>query len=245
MQNKIPILIIRPQIDAEKTARNWQKSGINAIAAPLSKFTMLDSKLDKENDYQAIIFTSKNAIYALAQKKIIKNFTHLPCFCVGEICAQFAQKEGFENIIIAKGNVKNLIEKLKIYQWQKRSKILYPRARNISLELKSAVRPFGLKIEDYIIYDMQPIDIYHEKIRQYILGGQEIAFALYSKNNAKWLIMLIERLGVQVNFSKIFFICFSENIAKQLSSFSGAKILIAKHVNDEAMKRLALKLTNN
>ncbi len=241
----LPILITRAQPDANISVKNWQQAGLNAIATPLMKFSLLANKFNSSLDYKAVIFTSANGVRALEQKGLINKLNHLPIFCVGESCARYAKEAGFSTINFAGGDIDSLLFLLKRQTEKIDNPILYPRAQHIRKNIKEHCKSINLIIKDYICYEMQPIDISNGIILKQVKEQQSLVISLYSVRVAKILFNLLQQLEDQTDFSNITLLCLSKNIADVFLTFPLAKKLIAKQTNDAAMIALALKLTND
>ena len=93
------ILLTRPLDDSLDLMLKFSSEGFKISHLPLIKIKKLENKQKIVNDYDALIFTSSNAIKYLDIKKINKN---IYCFCVGEVTENEVKKKGFQNIISAK-----------------------------------------------------------------------------------------------------------------------------------------------
>ena len=103
---KNSILLTRPLQDSIEMSRNIS-SEFEFFIAPLLEIEKVNYDQKKLNDCKSIIFTSANAIKFLETKNIDKN---IKCFCVGLATEKKAKSVGFQNIIAAEGNVRNLKE---------------------------------------------------------------------------------------------------------------------------------------
>ena len=130
------ILITRPLIDAEDLMGKIFSLGHKIIHIPNFKnFFLLKQNPLMQNQYNAFIFTSANAIRNL---KVIKQDKNKLCFCVGAITEKIARMSGYNNTISAGGTVnalKNLI--INSNQINEKSKIAYFCGDNVSYDLGS------------------------------------------------------------------------------------------------------------
>ena len=244
-KNKVAILITRAEPDVNISVKNWQQAGLNAIAAPLTQFNLLENKIIKFDKYRAVIFTSANGVRAIEQLGLGDSLKNLPAFCVGENSAKWAREFGFINVKSAKGNVKDLIKLLKQNKNEISGDIIYPCAKHISQDLQKLSKPFGLFVEHLPIYEMQLIKTAHEIILDRIKQKEPLIIACYSLRSARMVLELIKQKQQITDFSFITIICLSKRIFSIFAKYSFNKLLIAKKSNDEAMMALALSLTND
>ena len=103
------VLITRPLIETEDLMGKLFSFGHKIIHIPTLKISATGKNLDDVKKYDALIFTSSNAIKNL---KIIKEDKTKLCFCVGAITEKIARNFGYINTISAGGTVnalKNLL----------------------------------------------------------------------------------------------------------------------------------------
>ena len=101
------ILFTRPLEDCEELILKFSKLGNKVSHMPVIQIEKVEYEKINFLDYKAIIFTSANALKFLETKQIDKKII---CFCVGRATEKKALSLGFQNVITAEGNVKNLEE---------------------------------------------------------------------------------------------------------------------------------------
>ena len=112
----------------------------------------LDYNKIKIYNYDAIIFTSSNAIRFLELKNINKNIL---CFCVGSSTEKTARSNGFQNVFAADGNVRNLKELIQQNLSEKDNKILYVSGDVVSYPLDKELISEGYNVERLINYTVK------------------------------------------------------------------------------------------
>ena len=101
------ILITRPLDDSRDIIMKFKNLGHKVSYMPLIEIENIPHKNIYFDEYKALIFTSANSLKFLNSKNIKKNIF---CFCVGLATEKKALELGFQNIITAEGNVRNLEE---------------------------------------------------------------------------------------------------------------------------------------
>ena len=103
------ILITRPLIDSEDLMGKLFSLGHKIIHIPTLEISAVKTESVDIKEYDALIFTSANAIRNL---KAVNEAKSKLCFCVGSISEKIARQSGYHNTLSAGGTVnalKNLI----------------------------------------------------------------------------------------------------------------------------------------
>ena len=103
------ILITRPLIDSEDLMGKLFSLGHKIIHVPTLKISSVKKESIDISQYDALIFTSANAVRNL---KVLNKDKNKLCFCVGSITEKIARQLGYQNTLSAGGTVnalKNLI----------------------------------------------------------------------------------------------------------------------------------------
>ena len=101
------IIITRPKEDSLQLLEKIKKLGHTTTHLPVIKIEKLETKKINLSNYQAVIFTSSNAIRFM---NIEKFNSKIKCFCVGKATEFTAKQVGFINTYTSEGTVDSLIE---------------------------------------------------------------------------------------------------------------------------------------
>ena len=143
------ILFTRPLEDCEELILQFSKLGHKVSHMPVIQIEKVEYEKINFLDYKAIIFTSANALKFLDTKMIDKKII---CFCVGSATEKKALSLGFQNVITAEGNVKNL-EELILQNFNTSSgKMLYVSGEIISNDLDKNLISLGYNVQRVINY---------------------------------------------------------------------------------------------
>ena len=110
------ILLTRPLKDSRELILKFQKLGHNVSHLPLISIERKNHEKINFSEFKSIIFTSSNSVNFLDTAEIDKKII---CFCVGSATEQAVRKKGFQNVISADGNVRNLKELILQYVGEK------------------------------------------------------------------------------------------------------------------------------
>ena len=100
------VLITRPRLDGEETARHLAELDIQSVIAPLIEISdIARAAQDLERDLegvQAVLVTSANGARAFARATMQRT---IPVFAVGDASAAAATQSGFSQVTSANGDV--------------------------------------------------------------------------------------------------------------------------------------------
>jgi len=128
----VHIVITRPKEDSLHLIENLIKLGHAVTHLPVIKIEKLETKRINLINYQAVIFTSANAIKFM---NIEKFNSKIKCFCVGNTTESVAKQVGFINTYSSEGTVDSLIELIVRTLDNKSEKLLYLSSEFISRDL--------------------------------------------------------------------------------------------------------------
>ena len=126
------IVITRPKEDSLYLIESLIKLGHVVTHLPVIKIEKLETKKINLLDYQAVIFTSSNAIRFM---NIEKFNSKIKCFCVGKATESSAKQVGFINTHTSEGTVDSLVELIIRNLDNKSGRLLYLSSEFISKDL--------------------------------------------------------------------------------------------------------------
>ncbi len=204
------ILITRPLIDAEDIMGKLFSLGHKIIHIPTLKILPKNTDPINENDYDAFIFTSTNAIRNL---KVKKNDKTKLCFCVGAITEKLARMKGYNNTISAGGTVnalKNLIINSK--QLTKNSKIAYFCGDHITYDLETELKEEGLSLKKVVNYTSEKITDLNEESKKIILRHPPDIIFVYSTRSAQSFIAITKNYSLHTLMTESKVMCISSKV---------------------------------
>ena len=217
------ILLTRPLEDCSEMIVKFKSLGHQVSNLPLLKIDKINYEELNFLDFEAIIFTSANAIKFLDTKKIDKN---LLCFCVGNATEKKARSAGFLNVITAEGNVENLKELILQNFDQKDGKIIYVSGETISVDLDLQLSKKGYNIKRVINYRAVHNESFDDNfVNELKLNIPDIVY-IYSQNSAENFLKFIkihhsENLWMNTNL-----MCIGEKTSAILNEIKWKKIFL-------------------
>ena len=148
------------------------------------------------------------------------------CFCVGSATEKKARSFGFQNVIAAEGNVRNLKELILRNFNQNYGKILYISGEQISVDLDQQLINDGYVVERIINYRTNHIEIFDEKfVDQLKLKMPDITY-IYSQNSAVSFLNFIKRYQLESLWMNTNLMCIGEKTSSILNEIKWKKIFL-------------------
>ena len=217
------ILFTRPLEDSSEMILKFQKLGHKVSHLPLLKIEEINIGEINFFEYQGIIFTSANAVKFLDIKKIDKKMS---CFCVGNATEKKARSRGFQNVITAEGNVRNLKELILQNFNKKDGKLLYVSGEIVSIDLNQQLEKEGYKIKNIINYRADYNKNFDEKfISELKLKLPDIIY-IYSENSASSFLNFIKTYQFDSLFMNTNLMCIGEKTSAILNEIKWKKIFL-------------------
>ncbi len=218
------ILITRPLIDSEDLMGKLFSLGHKIIHIPTLKISDIKIESVNINHYDALIFTSANAIRNLdvsseGKKKL--------CFCVGSITEKIARQLGYHNTLSAGGTVnalKNLIINSK--EINDKSKIAYFCGDNITYDLDLELKREGYIIDKFINYKSEKITGLNDKNKEIITTHSPDIIFIYSLRSAESFIEIVRNHSLYPLMTGSKVMCISEKVASVFKSKGWKKVEI-------------------
>ena len=216
------ILITRPLIDSEDLMGKLFSLGHKIIHLPTLKISAVKTKPINIKQYDALIFTSANAIRNL---KVLSEEKKKLCFCVGSITEKIARQLGYHNTLSAGGTVnalKNLI--LNSNQINEKSKIAYFCGDNITYDLDSELKREGLNISKVINYKSEKITDLNNQNKEIITNHSPDIIFIYSMRSGESFMEIVRNHSLYPLVTGPKVMCISEKVAKVFKSDGWSKV---------------------
>ena len=217
------IVITRPKEDSPNLIENLVKSGHIVTHLPVIKIEKLETKKINLLNYQAVIFTSSNAIKFM---NIEKFNSKIKCFCVGKTTELTAKKAGFVNIYSSEGTVDSLKELIIRTLDNKSEKILYLSSEFISKDLDQDLNKEGYLVERIANYTSLPVEKIDKKTLNYFERNPPNAIFIYSSRSATNLFNLVNKHSLLNVVTQSNLMCISENVLSVLKNIKWKKTFV-------------------
>ena len=217
------ILLTRQLEDCSEMILKFQSLGHQVSNLPLLKIEKVNHENINFSDFEAIIFTSANAIKFLDIKKVDKNCLS---FCVGNLTEKKARKAGFQNVIAAEGNVENLKELILQNFDKKDGKLIYVSGETISIDLDQQLLKEGYNIKRIINYRTSHNEKFDENfVKALKLNIPDIVY-VYSQNSASSFLKFIKINQLETYWMSTNLMCIGEKTSSILNEIKWKKIFL-------------------
>ena len=207
--------------------------GHNIIHIPTLKILPLDINISNGTNYDALIFTSANAIRNLKIKNIDRD---IPCFCVGSITEKIARKAGHKNTFSAGGTVnalKNLIIGSDLIN--NRSRIAYFCGDHLSFDLENELKQEGFNVEKIINYKSEKIVELNNENKDIVSNHPPDLVFVYSLRSAQSFIAIVKNYSLLDIMTDSKVMCISSRVMEEFKKEKKKNLEIFKP-GDELLK---------
>jgi uroporphyrinogen-III synthase len=223
IKNKMHILLTRQLEDCSDLIFRLKELGHIVSHLPLLVIEKVNYDQKKLSDCKSIIFTSANAIKFLETQDIDKN---IKCFCVGLATEKKAKSVGFQNIIAAEGNVRNLKELILQNFDPSDGEIVYVSGEIISSDLDQQLINDGYSVKRLINYKTNHNKIYDDNFVEKLKVNIPNIVYIYSYNSALSFLNFIKNENLQSFWMETNLMCMGEKTSSILNEIKWKKIFL-------------------
>ena len=217
------IVVTRPKEDSWYLIENLIKLGHAVTHLPVIKIEKLETKKINLLNYQAIIFTSSNAIKFM---NIEKFNSKIKCFCVGKATEFTAKQIGFINTYTSEGTVNSLIELIIRTLDNKSGKLLYLSSEFISKDLDSDLINAGYSVDRISNYTSISVEEIDKKTLDFLKKKPPDVIFIYSSKSAKNLFNLINKYSLLNVVTQSNLMCISDKVLSVLKQIKWKKVFV-------------------
>ena len=217
------IVITRPKTDSSYLMEKLIKLGHSVTNLPVIKIQKLETEKINFFNYQAVIFTSSNAIRFM---NIEKFDPKIKCFCVGKATEFTAKQVGFINTYSSEGTVDSLTELIIRSLENKSEKLLYLSSEFISKDLDKDLIHAGYLVDRVSNYTSLPIEEIDAKTLNFFKKKPPDAIFIYSSKSAENLFKLINKYSLLNVVTQSNLMCISEKVLLILKQIKWKKVFI-------------------
>lgn len=237
------ILVTRPEPGNAATARALRVRGHDVLLSPMLRFEAVAFQDDDDNDCDAVILTSANAVRALrdapGDQGALARWRALPVYAVGDRTAEAAREAGFAAVCSADGDADALRDLLMQHvadgQLKAGAWLCYPAGADISRDIAEDFGRDGFTVVTHTVYRMLSVaELADDVARAFRAGG--IGMVLhYSRRSARAFVAAARRAGVEVSALAVAQCCISEVVASVLREAGAVRVIVAQTPDEDAM----------
>ena len=217
------VLLTRNIEDSIDLIQKLKSNSIKVSNLPLLEVKKENYSLVNLKSFNTIIFTSSNSIKFLDLKNINKDIL---CFCVGSSTEKTARSNGFQNIIAADGNVRNLKELVQQNLSIKDNKVLYVSGEIVSYPLDNELISEGYNVKRLVNYSVKHNENLDLSFLQSLKKDMPDLVYVYSENSAKSFLNLIKKYELVDYWMNTNLMCIGEKTSSVLNVIKWKKIFL-------------------
>lgn len=228
-------LLTRPEQDSEALKNRLTALDHDVVISPLMEITPLEHTKIGCNGYQALVFTSRNAVKVFTDLYGAPNILVLT---VGDKTADAAKNAGFNAVKSAGGNVEKLASLIIGILSPKNGPLLYPSAKHVSKDLGDLIAKDNFYVNQIEIYEAVAKKTFSEDIIEALKSGSIDTIPFYSSRSALIFIEAIKNAGLSDRLKEITALTISHDVAETVSQERWKNILIADQPNENSLLEL-------
>ena len=236
MPGRIRVLVTRPEPGASATTQRLESLGFDPIKLPLQETRPVPVAPEAAllHGVVAVAVPSASAVRH-APGDLLRRWSGLPCFAVGEATAEAAGAAGFTHVMVAAGDAESLAAL--VISGVPAGKVAYLCGKVRRPLFENTLRGAGVPVLTLETYDTSMPELDTGTISGAI-GRSAVDCALvYSANAAARLAEIVQAADLQGRFEGTTFICISDRVSKELAG-AGRKILVAEEPNETALLKM-------
>ena len=231
------ILVTRPEPECERTAALLRGFGHEVLLMPLLRIEPIRHAELGAGPWAAVLFTSANAVRAVAAHRRFSELADLPAYTVGRRTQAAAAAAGFTSILSADGDVNALVSLIASNPSVSNSPLLYCAGEDRAGDLAGALQLHGLRVETALVYRASIVAELTPDVRAAFAAGAIDAVLHYSARTAAAFVAAamagIGDLSIQTRH-----LCLSAQVAAPLAAAGAKAIEVAGEANEQALLAL-------
>ena len=225
------VLVCRPLVDAEATARRLVEAGHVPLIAPVLEIVALPATLPP-GPIDATLLTSRHALTGLAEAARAR-LRQKPLFAVGAATARLARDSGFTDVRIGGGDATSLVDLVTLtLRPGSRLMLLAGRVRKEATAEALGHRGFTTALCE--TYDARPTPPWPEPVVSALRDEAVSACLHFSRRSASLALAASQTAGLGAVFDAMMHLCLSEDVAGPLLA-SGLRVMVARRPDEASL----------
>jgi uroporphyrinogen-III synthase len=234
----VRLLVTRPEPEGTRTAALLRARGHEAWLVPLLRIEPVADADFGAGPWAGVVFTSTNAVRAIAAHRRLGELAGLPAYAVGARTREAAIAAGFAGTVSAEGDVDDLSQLIAAEVGEAGLPLLYFAGHDRAGDLAAALRKAGRTVETVVVYRAAVVGNFDAGVRTAIAGGGIDGVLHYSARTASAFVAAAAAAGVTDSAMKIRHFCLSAQVAAPLAAAGAATVDIAGAPNEAALLSL-------
>ncbi len=208
------LLLTRPEPGASATLARLTALGHEVVSDPMLAIAPTGASLPR-GSFDALAFTSLNAVRILAAQATAPEIFALPAFAVGHRTAAEARAAGFKEVIDCAGDVGSLARTLAL-QLPAGARVLHAAGEERAGNIGAAVAGRAICVDVCVLYRAVPADHLSPETMEALASGALEGALHYSPRTVAALLAATARAGLREKMSSLRHFCLSAAVAAPL-----------------------------
>jgi uroporphyrinogen-III synthase len=226
------VALTRPLEDSERTAAALRARGHEVLVAPLMQVEPVNAGI--RPSWAAVIVTSANAPAAIATHPARAALIKLPVFAVGQRSADACREAGFSDVIVAGGNVRDLIRLIVDRRADAAGPLLYLAGEDRAADLIGELTMHGIAAEMAVVYRAVTAP-FPAALVAALTAGEVDAVLHFSRRSAENYLAGAGQAGIAKQALAARHFCLSAQIAEPLVAAGAANVAIAARPDEASL----------
>ena len=227
------LLVTRPQPEGERTAALLRARGHQVLTLPMLRVEAIADADLGPGPWAAVLFTSANAVRAIAAHRRFGDIAGLPAYAVGAHTQAEAVAAGFAPVRSADGDVGDLARLVELPAAS--LPLLYVAGSARAGDLAGALQSRGLRVETAVVYRTVMAADLTPQVRACLAAGRIDAVLHYSARTAAAFLAAATAAGVGDCVIRIRHVCLSSQVAAPLRAAGARNVEVANEPNENAL----------
>ena len=236
LNKKVKILLTRPEKDSLNFSEYLDKNLFECFLAPLIKIIKCKYDFDKKEEFDFVLFTSRNGVRNFQQIKHKKK-----TFVIGDGTFNLAKKVGYTNMVNIKGNSNDLKIKIKPFL-QKNKRILHPTSTLKNIDLENFFESEGCYYKQLKCYKSIMINQKAELFENFFKSCKDGLVTLFSRRTAISFKKELSKLGLMQSYGGNKILTLSNSIAEEIKELNFDRVYVSSQPNEKGMLNLIKKV---
>jgi uroporphyrinogen-III synthase len=240
----VRLLVTRPEPDCERTAALLRERGHDVLRQALLRIEPVADADLGDGPWAAVLFTSANAVRAIAGHRRFGAVAGLPAYAVGRRTQTAAGAAGFAPVMSADGDVNALVELVLSGQHGAQSDLntpsaglplLYCAGEDRAGDLAGALQARGMRVETAGVYRAAMAADFAPDVRAAFADDAIDAVLHYSARTAAAFVAAATAAGIRDLSIRARHLCLSAQVAAPLAAAGATAVDVASEPNEQAL----------
>jgi uroporphyrinogen-III synthase len=231
----VRLLVTRPEPDSARTAALLRGRGHDVLQQALLRIEQVADATLGRGPWAAVLFTSANAVRAVAGHHRFRELTGLPAYAVGNRTQVAAMVAGFAQVLSADGGIDALAELAGRRESNFDRPLLYCAGEDRAGDLAGALQARGVAVETACVYRAAVVAGLTSDVRAAFAGGGIDAVLHYSARTAAAFVAAATAAGIRDLSIRSRHLCLSPQVAAPLAAAGATAIDVASEPNEQAL----------